>query len=215
MQLLGSRSWQIHVQRAAQQYDLPLWIRAAEGIEAAGALVPGPLEIDPPPPPSATEPGPDLAEGWTAWWHAVVRQPRPAGPAAADRSLAPPGFAAPDMSFGPPDFAGLTGWPALHEVVIRRWIEAHEWHSRRKRAAADRLPRNGSVENRVVREVERSLGRPVPPFVVEFVVLPVRDEQVRRVHEGRYLVPERVHDGTGWADELRRVVNRLVAGMIG
>jgi hypothetical protein len=61
----------------------------------------------------------------------------------------------------------------------------------------------------LVQEVERSLGRPVKPFVLELILLPVRDDEVRRVHETRYLVPEQVYDGPGWPDVLRPLVISL------
>jgi hypothetical protein len=87
-----------------------------------------------------------------------------------------------------------------------RWLEAHEWHSARKRSGVDGLLPLRPDNTRVVADVERSLGRNVRPFVLELIVLPVRDEEIRRV---RYLVPERVYDGPGWPDILQRTVVRL------
>jgi hypothetical protein len=202
VRLAGSASWQIHIERWAEVFDLPLWIRAAERIHSAGALIPGPLEIDPLPEPT-TVPNAEMAEGWVDWWHAVVSVPRPDPLAGV--------LAGPDLSFAPPDFAGLDRWPGLREVVARRWLEAHERHTARKGAAIRAQGPPRAVEPRVVREAERSLRRPVKPFVLELVVLPVRDEEVRRVHENRYLVPERVYDGPGWAGQLAPLVTRLGA----
>ncbi len=56
---------------------------------------------------------------------------------------------------------------------------------------------------RVVAELERELGRKARPFSLDFVLLPVRDEQVRLAGTGRYLVPERVYDSPRWPEVLR------------
>ena len=55
----------------------------------------------------------------------------------------------------------------------------------------------------VVAELERELGRKARPFSLDFVLLPVRDEQVRPAGTDRYLVPERVYDGLRWPEVLR------------
>jgi hypothetical protein len=55
----------------------------------------------------------------------------------------------------------------------------------------------------VVAELERELGRKARPFSLDFVLLPIRDEQVRPVGSNRYLVPERVDDGPRWPEVLR------------
>jgi hypothetical protein len=209
-------SWQVRVERCSQAFDLPLWVRAAERVEAAGALVPGALEIDPVPAPSTSSAfAAQLAEGWAAWWDAIVRRPAP-DPVAATFSVAdvvaeldPSAFPGADQTFSPPDFPGLRRWPVLRETMERRWLEAHEWHGAHKRSGVGRQlplrPDNG----RVVADVERALGRGVRPFVLELIVLPVRDEEIRRVWDGRYLVPERSYDGPGWPDVLQRMVVRL------
>jgi hypothetical protein len=219
MRVRGTSSWQIRVDQWAQAYELPLWVRAAERIEAAGALVPGPLEIEPAPAP--TPPGVDgeaarqradqLAEGWTAWWDAVVRRPSPdpvASTLLVDELDGVP-FAPPDLSFSPPDFDGLRRWPALHEVVAHRWLEGHRWQNGRKREALGVWTPLRSDNGRVVREVERSLGRPVHPFTLELIILPVADDEVRRVWDSRFLVPRRLYEGPGWPDVLQRMVVRL------
>ena len=222
MRLAGSQSWQIRVDQWSQVHEIPLWVRAAERIESAGALVPGPLDLDPVPPPSswdAESPGDaaqraaELTEGWAAWWEGALHRPPP-DPVALRLSglaaeLGGSGLPRYETLFMPPDFDGLRPWPALREVSTRRWLEAHEWHGARKRAGVAAMMRSRPDNGRVVREVEAALGRRVRPFVLELVVVPVRDDEVRRVIQGRYLVPERLYEGPGWADVLRRLVVRL------
>jgi hypothetical protein len=186
-------------------YDLALWLRAAERIEVpAGGVVTGPLEIDPLPEPSAG-PYPDLAEDWRSWWHGLVGLPR----WHPERSAGPP----PQLAYGPPDFSGIAGRTELHRVATARWEEANKWHSRRKLAGVRRFQQQRPQPNEslLVREVERSLGRQVPPFDLEFVLLPVRDEEIREVTPTRYLVPEAVYDGPGWVAWLRPLVVRLAS----
>jgi hypothetical protein len=211
-------SWQIRVDRRSQAFDLALWVRAAERIEVAGALVPGALEIDPVPAPSTSSAfAAQLAEGWAAWWDAIVHRPAP-DPVAASFAVAdvvaglnPSAFPGLDQTFSPPDFPGLHRWPVLRQAMERRWLEAHEWHSARKRSGfGGPLPLRPD-ETRVVAGVERALGRKVRPFVLELIVLPVRDDEIRRVWDARYLVPERIYDGPGWPDALQRMVVRLGA----
>lgn len=221
MRVAGGESWRIQTSQGRDDLDLALWVRAAERIEVAGPLVPGPLDIDPLPPPSPSEVeghnagqrADELAEGWAAWWEAEMLQPAeaPAGPPSVRRlvrELRGSGYRQPDLSFHPPDFDGLRRWPYLHEVVSRRWLEAQRWHRDRQPAAVDRMLRSPHA-GRVPIEVERWLGRPVPPFRLELIILPVLDDEVRRVWDGRYLVPERVYHGPGWLDILQRMVMRL------
>lgn len=176
--------------RWSESYDWALWFRAAERIPVpAGGIVPGLLDLDPAPP--STVAGVTLVEGWQAWWHSVVyAQP---GPPLAS----------------PPDFAALARWPALQEVVARRWTEAHDWHTDRKRIGlATHLPPS-MRENEVVSQVERALGRQVAPFRLDLAVLPVRDEELRQVDDARYLVSEHVYDGPRWPELLRPLVTAL------
>ena len=200
MHLGGGPSWQISTDRGNQAYDWALWIRAAERIHVpAGGLVPGPLAIDPLPEPSTT-PGTNLAEGWRDWWEGLARMPR----WQPDRSAGPP----PQVAYLPPDFPGLARWPDLQRVAVDRWREAQDWHSGRRAAGVDR----GMVQPReslLVLEIERELSRRVPPFDLEFILLPVLDAEVREVTPTRYLVPESVYDSPQWTEWLRPVILRL------
>ena len=44
------------------------------------------------------------------------------------------------------------------------------------------------------------------PFSLDFVLLPVRDDQVRAIGPDRYLIPERLHDGPRWPELLRALL---------
>lgn len=87
------------------------------------------------------------------------------------------------------------------------------WHSGRKRAALEsgRHTLRRSRENDVVARIERDLRRRVTPFSLDFIVLPVRDDEVRLVAACRYLVSERVYDGPDWPEILRPLVLRADA----
>lgn len=184
-----------------QSLDWALWFRAAERIDVpAEGVVPGPLDIETLPDPSADARDADLAAGWKAWWHTLVTAPAPEWPPDRDR---PPS----ELAFGPPYFPGLTDWPALRQVVTHRWREAHEWHTARKRAGlAAGIHRGDGRTNRIVDELEHELGRKARPFVLDVLLLPVRDDQVRPVNATRYLVPERLHDGPQWPQLLRTLI---------
>jgi hypothetical protein len=201
MRRLGTTSWQISVDRCSLLYDFPLWIRAAERIEVPpDPFVPGPLDLEPLPEPSAAGAevlGPD----WLGWWRTVVDLPQ----WTYERSDRPP----PQMDFSGPDVLGLARWPALQRIAARRWPEALRWHHKRsERDLPPRLPPSPHV-GLAAREVERELGRPLRPIRIELVVLPVRDGTIRRVSEERYLVPERIFDGPRLAEWLREELRRL------
>lgn len=192
-------SWRIGIHRWEHLLDCALWIRASERIEVpAHRLVPGPVDLDEPPAPRQP-PGHVPGAEWLGWWLSLVD---PTG----QRSIPRPDVEPADDT---PDPLGLAPWPALRQVVAERWPEAHEWHVARQRDQLARLGPAPSAAADVVRRVERSLGRSLRPFSVEIVLLPVRDEVIRRVGQERYLVPERVHDSARWEVWLRDLVLRI------
>jgi hypothetical protein len=197
----GAGSWQIHIQHWEQHLDTALWLRAAERIDVGpGGVVPGALEIDPLPEPTVTPArAGELAESWRGWWQTLVTLP----PRVPDQLPA-------ESAFYPPDFAGMAPWPDLREVLRQRWTEADEWHSARKRAGMDQHVPPRQLEGRIVQEAERALRAPLAPFALEFVLLPVRDEEIRQVSEGRFLVPERIfYDEPRWTPWLRQLITRI------
>jgi hypothetical protein len=203
MRYAGQESWQIREDRWIQHFDWALWIRAAERIDTpTGGIVPGPLLIDPLPAPSPELDLTALSDQWLAWWRALCELPEWA-PA---NGGSPPLFA-----HSGPDFEGLAEQPLLREVLRRRWLEAHRWHSERKRAGVrNRVSSRGPTASSVVAEVERVNGRAARPFVLTIDVLPVADREIRPISETRFLVPERIRDGADWAHVLRGLVEPLV-----
>jgi hypothetical protein len=202
MKAAGARSWRISEDRWPEAFDVALWFRAAERIDVpAGGVVPGPVEIEALPDRS-TAPADvsELVAGWLAWWQALAGQLPLREPLDPSRLPSEMAFA------GPPDFTGLTGWPVLQRVAAARWREAAQWHSQRTAAGlAAGLARDMRTVH-AVQDLERELGRPVKPFELDFVILPVRDDQIRQLRPGRYLVPERLRDGPRWPGLLRELL---------
>ncbi|MFY1689974.1 hypothetical protein [Plantactinospora sp. WMMB782] len=199
MELRGPLSWRIGVRRFDHLVDCALWIRASERIEVpAHRLVPGPLDLDEIPDPIdplGFVPGAE----WLGWWLSLVD---PAGQRSRPRTDLEPADDTPDP-------LGLAPWPALRRVVAQRWPQARDWHTARQRDWFGRVGPGNTATNEAVRQVERSLGRTVRPFSIEIVLLPVRDDVIRRVDQHRYLVPERVHDSPRWSVWLRGLVQRI------
>lgn len=222
MQLAGSPSWRISEDRWPQCFDWALWFRAAERIEVgSGGVVPGPADVEPLPDSSADAPdAAELAAGWLAWWHSLTQMPplslrfdradppcRPElGVPLRDALASNARWLGTQLAFGPPGFPGLAGWPVLRRAVTGRWEEAHDWHTARQRAGLEAGAHLGMRANRVVAEMERELGRKARPFSVDFVLLPVRDDQVRPIGPGRYLVSERLYDGPQWPELLHALL---------
>jgi hypothetical protein len=206
MQYAGSTSWQITLDDRDERAEYALWIRAAERIEVPiGGVVPGPLDLDPPPVPSQPS-GAPLVEAWLYWWR-IVQFPQEA-PAVT------PAEAFEGASYGPPDFSILTTYPSLREVAVARWPEALVWRRSRDlahRAAArhDQAARSRGREGQIVREVEAEIGHKAAPFVLRIVILPVVDTEIRRVGDDTYLVPAQVRATAGYDTWLREVVRAL------
>lgn len=194
----GSMSWRVSIRRWEYLVDCALWIRAAERIEVPPhRLLPGPVDLDELPTPTA--PGGVPGTEWLGWWLSLVETRQQVA-----RPEVPP-----EPADDTPDPLGLAPWPTLRRVVAQRWPEAHDWHVDRQREG---LALHGPVSRatgEIAHQVERSLNRSLRPFNVEFILLPVRDEVIRRVDHERYLVPERVYDSARWTVWLRDLVLRI------
>lgn len=197
MRVAGPPSWRISEDRWPEAFDVALWFRAADRIDVASeGGVPGHQMLSrcrtrvrtrrtPPSWPRAGWPG-------GIRWSGCPLSP-PFDPAH------PPAL----LAFSPPDFPSLAAWPALRRAVTGRWRRAYDWHNARKKAGLEAGLHHNRRTGQVVAELERELGRKARPFSLDFVLLPVRDEQVRPAGTDRYLVPERVYDGPRWPRLLR------------
>ncbi|KAA2261728.1 hypothetical protein F0L68_15910 [Solihabitans fulvus] len=204
MHRAGSASWQIGINRWSHAFDVALWFRAVERIEVpAGGIVPGPLDIGavPEPSPDAGDPA-ELVPSWLGWWRALAEAPRRTPPFNPERRQG-------EAAFIPPDFTGLAEWPRLRQLVAGRWEDAYQWHTARKRAARGPAGRGDDRTGQVVADIERELGRKALPFSLDLVVLPVVDDEVRRLGGDRYLVPEAIADGPSWPSALRALVTPI------
>ena len=197
MRLSGTASWRVEI-RDDPLVDCALWIRDAERLPVAeDPLVPGPVDLDHPPGPiSASDDA--LGTEWLGWWYSLV---------APERRLHPPVLDA-EPAYDTPDPLGLAPYPSLAAVVARRWPQAIRWQADRQRVRRQPDLASAAV-SQTVAAVERNAGRPVAPFSVEFLVLPVRDEVIRQVSPVRFLVPEPAMEGPGWTGWLRSLFTRL------
>jgi hypothetical protein len=200
MRLASIRSWRMSVRADEGPTVFALWLRDVEAIEVPPSpLVPGPLDVVDLPPPLGAVHDLRLGEEWLAWWVSLVeRRPRPA---------LSKGYGV-EPAYDTSDPLGVARLPALRGYVTRRWTEFQDWRIAVHRASgtfASRRPAD-LRENRVVREVEAALGRKAAPFSLAFTLLPVRDDRIRKVGSGHYLVPERVYLGATWPAWLRTVV---------
>lgn len=200
-----SGPWRISVHQCSALLDCALWIRAAERIDVPpGDIVPGPLDLDPTP---AATTGSDrataesLARQWRGWWGSLVGAPGP--------GTGPPPHPRFEPARDTPDPLGLAGWPDLAALVSRRWSESDAWHQARKVARTVTGPPPAAIEGAVVEQVERTLGRPVHAFAIDVLLLPVRDDTVRKVCDHRYLVAQRLHDAPTWANAVRELILRV------
>lgn len=196
----GPPSWQVHQFDHEQLLETALWIRAAGGLDVpAGGPVPGPVDPLPFPSPAVERlDDPDAAAGWRAWWEILLAVP---GTGSRNR-----------LELHPPDFAVLDPWPGLQGLAVRRHREALDWSGARKRpeAVERRWRRSGPLTIEVVNEAAARAGRRPAPFRLDLLVIPVLEDEVRRVDDTRYVVPERVLDGPDWPARLAALVEPLV-----
>jgi hypothetical protein len=186
--------WRISVRADEGLPVFALWLRDVESIDVPSSpLVPGPLDLDGLPPPLGKAHDPRLGGEWLGWWVSLVDR-RPVPP------LPPPDDDV-EPAYDTPDPLGLARLPVLRGYVARRFPQFQHWHT-----AHHRELRGDERTNDTVRQVETALGRRAAPFSLEFMLLPVRDDRIRKVDAAHYLVPERVYFGPDWPAWLRAVV---------
>ena len=196
----GMSSWQMRISGGGQLETFALWLRDVERLAVpASPLVPGPVDIEPLPPPSGEPHDARLGQEWLEWWLSLVDVGRPE----PDAHLEP--------ATDTPDPLGLARLPALRALVTRRWPEFRQWRTDHFRDPANRdrfIPRDNRTGD-VVRAIERELGRRARPFELRFTLLPVRDDRIILIGPAHYLVPERVHASDRWTVWLDTIVSRV------
>lgn len=202
MRFANIDSWRISIRADESILVFALWLRDIDVIEVPRSpLVPESLDLGDLPPPLGDVHDPRLGEEWLTWWISLV-DGRTRSP------LLPPDEVA-EPAHGTPDPLGLARLPVLRDQVVRRWSEFLHWRIAYHRAHgtfAGRRPVGDLRDHDAVRDVESALGRKAAPFSLTFTLLPVRDDRIRLVDTGHYLIPERVYLGVGWPAWLRAVV---------
>lgn len=203
MHRMGAPPWSIRVEDSADAPDIALWLRAAERIDApAGGLVPGPLIIDPLPE-STVASSRDLAAAWSTWWTAIIAGgviPTPRGTTISGEWV----------GMMEPEFSGLAPWPALQSLARARYGEAKAWHDAREREGMRRILEHPPPSlPGVGPTLERWGMRLGHEAVVELLVLPVIDDEIRPIREDRLMVSEGAYRSPGFAERLAAYVDRL------
>lgn len=184
----GFDSWRLSLSRYDTLTDVALWVRATAGIAPAPErLIPGPLDADL----SGAFGDPVLGPQWSDWWHAMLLSPHA-------------------VRGGPfPGADGLAGFPELHAFVAARWRDAVAWHGDRQRRGLATHPPADRTATEVVQAFEARTGRRARGFHAEILVIPVRDDVIRRIDGERYLIPEPVYTSRRWRVWLSGLVDRL------
>ncbi|OIV35272.1 hypothetical protein BIV57_22410 [Mangrovactinospora gilvigrisea] len=189
---MGRPAWAVREEWWPQALEVPLWFREVELLVTPELPeVPGPLDVDPGelPAPGAGADRTGWEEAWLAWWRTALL-----GAAAGTGAE-----------------AELPG--PLGRAVAARVQEALRWQEGRKKAGMDVFLAGRGREltvTRTVAELEEELGREARAFDAELVMLPVLEDEVRRVGPAKWLVPERVRLGPDWPDVARRLLEPLV-----
>jgi len=192
---------------------IALYVRDAVGLGPVGDPALPPLE---PAVERTAEPAPAVVDGqWTAWWRQLLASEVAAQSAIEEAGGGPASLrvvAERHMAFGPPGFEGLREWPELRELVAHHHGDARSWCEERSRelfhlsTAPDRV----LLENDVVRETERRLGRRARPFRLQVSVVPVAGDRSWRVAENYVLVTRRRYvDAAAWRSDLEPIIAEL------
>jgi hypothetical protein len=162
------------------------------------------------------EPAAAAVEGqWTGWWHHLLASEVDAQSAIAEAGGSQASLRAVarhHMAFGPPGFDGLRDRPELRELVMRHDGDARSWCEERSRELFDlsSAPDRVLLENDVVRETERRLGRRARPFRLQVSVVPVAGDRSWRVAENHVLVTRRRYlDAAAWRSDLEPIIAEL------
>ena len=182
-----NESWRIDVRSGEQPLIWALWLRAAEQIDVPDDdSVPGPLDIDVVPSPTAGT-GPDLGRQWLHWWRRLLSVSQ-------------------DDRRTERDFLVTAGSGELQSIMQRRRPEAEDW----RRSALLPEPPSREAMFQAIRDVTGVFDQPLPPFAIDITTVPVRDDAVRTIGENRYLVADRLLSTPAWETHLERMIRRAL-----
>ena len=152
----------------------------------------------------------------------VGRAPRAAGPLGAQggapalRRGGPAGDEAwpPDLSsWGtPPGFGSLDGAPELQEIVSTHFFDAVRWSEdcRQEHNATSKRSLGDLVETKLVRDMERALGRTAQPFSLWITEIPVEGQHFWQLRPDHLLVTaDLLRDTALYRQRLALVVEAL------
>jgi hypothetical protein len=194
MRFAGRPSWSIAVDEP-HNLLIALFVRDAAGLQpdtdpVIPALTPAVATNQTP----AAATGPAASAQWAGWWTRLLD---------ADH-LTPVAT--------PPDFPQLADSPDLQQILRACYPDAIRWSASRQRehvtfmTGSNRRPVAGDV----VREIERSLGRPARPFELRVTVLPLTGTHAWRVDPQHLIVTRALFtDTTAYRTRLHTVVEDL------
>jgi hypothetical protein len=196
MQLAGTGSWRISTDEP-QLLVMALYVRDAAGLLPQIDPDIPPLEPAVPDDDKSAPVNPVASVQWASWWQRLLEGggfwPEHKSPSDLHRLARDPEiqrlFYWPSQHL-PPDFEGLSGMPALRDLVRTQYEAARLWSEARhlEFIALSSTRQSVLLESEIVRTVERGLGRAARPFALDVRVLPVASARAWRTSSGRALV---------------------------
>jgi hypothetical protein len=218
MQVAGTKSW-------AMATDEPSMLLFALHVRDASGLRPQSEPQVPELEPAVLGPvgaPPDVltaSKQWDAWWKQLLDgggfwpehvDPRDFGTIRRDPAVAKLYYW--PAQFALPDYPGLDGSPELQSLARAQHAAALAWAAARKLEweALETSRSRAGLEGRIVRDIERTLGRPARPFRLDLRLLPVAAAYVWRTSKDRALMSLRMYrDRAGYESWLTEIVREL------
>jgi hypothetical protein len=193
-------SWLISTDQP-QPLVIGLFIRDVAGVPSRNSWVP-PAS---PAIPRAGDQAPDAAgQQWDDWWDQALQEERQ-----SDGADWPP-----DLSswWSPPAFESLHAAPELQEIVAAHFFDAVHWSDdRHQEHGATRQSSVGALfATKLVRTMERALGRTARPFHLRITEIPVLGQQLWQLRPDHVLVSSALlRDTAQYRQQLMPVVEAL------
>ncbi len=193
-------SWQIRIDQP-QSLAIGLFIRDVAAVPSRHSWLP----LASPAVPRSGDQAPEAAgPQWDQWWAQALRREGPAGDAAWPPDLS---------SWGtPPGFGSLDGAPELQEIVSTHFFDAVRWSEdcRQEHNATSKRSLGDLVETKLVRDMERALGRTAQPFSLWITEIPVEGQHFWQLRPDHLLVTaDLLRDTALYRQRLALVVEAL------